>query len=209
MINCKSSGDDRGWRFESEDFAADWRGFLFVRGHRAGEDSVARLCRELRLNGPQGALALAKGSFCLALHDKQAGATFWCTDRFGLVQLFVAEDRVSGDLLQSVRQLPRGDDALDRAGLASFLRYGFYTLGRTIDRRVRVLSGDEIVRQTPGSASQLLHKAPDTSDTFEFESYIADLRTAAADERISLDLTGGIDSRLGAAAFVVAQSWKF
>jgi hypothetical protein len=201
MIDGKTPGEDRSWRFESEDFAADWRGFLFVSGHRAGADGVARLCRELRLQGPERALALGKGSFFLKLRDKQAGTTFWCTDRFGLVQLFVAEDRISDDLIQFVRQLPRDGDALDRAGLASFLRYGFYTLGRTIDRRVRVLSGDDIVQQTPGSALELLRKAPDIGDTFEFDSYLADLRTAAADMHISLDLTGGIDSRLIAAAF--------
>jgi hypothetical protein len=194
-------------RLENEDFAADWRGFLFVRKHVAGEDSVARLCREFRKSGPEQAFALARGSFSLRLFDKQTQETFFCSDPFALVQLFATQDQIGDDLIDLVRSLPRDDAPLDCAGLASFLRYGFYTLGRTADRRVRVLRGDEIVQKTGHSGLQVLHKAPRANaSAFDFDSYIADLKAAVAGQRISLDLTGGLDSRVLAAAFTHADA---
>src|SRR4051812_10817314 len=201
MIESRPPAEERRWRLETEDFAADWRGFLFVRGHTAGEDSVRRLWREFRARGPEQALSLGRGSFSFTLLDKQTGVTFACTDAFGLVQLFVAEDRIGDDLIRTVRQLPRDDTALDRDGLAAFMRYGSYILGRTVDRRVRVLGGSEIVKWTADSGLQFLRKESADRHGFEFDAYVTDLKTAAAGERISLDLTGGIDSRLLAAAF--------
>ncbi|HEY1638088.1 MAG TPA: asparagine synthase-related protein [Rhizomicrobium sp.] len=201
MIESRPPAEERRWRLETEDFAADWRGFLFVRGHMAGEDSVRRLWREFRARGPEQALSLGRGSFSLTLLDKQTGSTFACTDAFGLVQLFVAEDRIGDDLIRTVRQLPGDDTALDRGGLAAFMRYGSYILGRTVDRRVRVLGGGEIVKWTADSGLQFLRKVSADRHGFEFDAYVTDLKTAAAGERISLDLTGGIDSRLLAAAF--------
>jgi hypothetical protein len=60
MIDCKTLGDDSNWRFESEEFAADWRGFLFVAGHgrartalRAFAGSCASMERNARLRWPK------------------------------------------------------------------------------------------------------------------------------------------------------------
>ncbi|MBV9061484.1 MAG: hypothetical protein JOY77_00965, partial [Alphaproteobacteria bacterium] len=136
---------------ENGEFAAEWRGFLFVRGHSAGADSVARLCRELRQNGPEQALGLARGSFSLSLLDKRTRTSFICSDPFALVQVLAAGDQAGNDLIGLIRVLPKEDASLNRDGLAAFLRYGCYTLGNTIDRRVRALSGGEILAKPAGA----------------------------------------------------------
>jgi hypothetical protein len=66
-----------------------------------------------------------------------------------------------------------------------------------------VLGGDEIVVSTPGNVTRRLRKAragPKRS-AFDFDSYLADLKTAVSEQSISLDLTGGLDSRAGVAGF--------
>jgi len=204
MIDFESPGlNDGHERLETERFIAVWRGFLFVRGCVAGADSVARLLDALESQGPAQAFALAKGAFASGVLDKRSGAAFFAVDPFGLMRLFVAGDLVSDDLVGLIRRLGYADDELDRAGLASFVRFGFYNLGRTIDRRIRALAGDEIVHRPRGGNGQRIAKAfpAAAAAAFDFDAYLSDVRTAVEGQRVSLDLTGGHDSRLLAACF--------
>ena len=187
-------------RAETAEFVAAWRGFLFVRGCRAGAESVARFFEILRRLGPEEAFALPKGSFALCVLDKTSGEIFGSVDPFGLMRLFASRQSVSDDLFALCRHLGDNANNLDRDGLAAFLRFGFYTEGRTIDRRVRALSGDEIVHIAPDGEVGFRRKAFADIRTapppFDFDAYLRDIRLAIVDARVSLDLTGGFDSRL-------------
>ena len=190
-------------RLETTDFVAAWIGFLFVRGHVAGKNSVAAVLESLRRLGPANALALPKGSYALCVFEKKTRQTFCAVDPFGLMRLFISGPVISDDLFALIRQLGYGDDHLDLSALAFFMRLGFYGFGRTIDRRVRFLAGNEIALVSRTGNVQLLQKAlPDfrvAPEAFDFGAYINDVRTAIEGQLTSLDLTGGYDSRLLAA----------
>ncbi len=190
-------------RLETNDFVAIWTGFLFLRGFVAGRESVHALLELLAEMGPAQALALPKGSFLLCILDKQAREIFCTVDPFGLMRLFVADSVISDDLFALIRQLGSHEAHLDLPALASFLRFGFYSLGRTIDRRVRVLAGDEITLFSSSGDLKIFRKhLPDfrvAPDPFDFDAYVRDVRKAICGQRVSLDLTGGYDSRLLAA----------
>jgi hypothetical protein len=169
-------------RLETEDFSAVWAGFLFLRGFVAGRDSIRALLDSFRHLGPETALAQAKGSFLLCIFDKSSRETFCCVDPFGLARLFVAGPLVSDDLFALVGALGYDEGHLDTTALAGFLRFGFYGFGRTIDRRVRFLAGDEIAVLAPGGDHRFLHKKlPDyrkQPEPFDFDAYISDVRIA-------------------------------
>jgi hypothetical protein len=190
-------------RLETDEFCAVWAGFLFLRGFAAGRDSVGSLLKSLRRLGAEAALAAGKGSFVLCVLDKHSREIFCCVDPFGLARLFVAGPFVSDDLFALVGALGYDENQLDMDALACFLRFSFYGFGRTIDRRVRFLAGDEIAVLAPGGDHRLLHKKlPDhrsAPEAFDFDAYISDVRIAISGQRVSLDLTGGYDSRLLAA----------
>lgn len=195
-----ASGYDR---LETGDFIAIWKGFLFLRSFVAGHDSVVALLDSFRRLGPEKALAQPRGSFLLCVLDKRSQEAFSCVDPFGLMRLFVAGPLLSDDLFGLIGRLGFGERHLDASSLAFFLRFGFYGLGRTIDRRVRFISGDEIARLSPGGELGWLHKSlPDfrsLQQEFDFDAYVRDINTAIQGQRASLDLTGGYDSRLLAA----------
>jgi len=190
-------------RLERHGFIAIWRGFLFVRGEIAGRDSVNVLLSSFRRLGPQATLALAKGSFLLAILDCRSREVFVCVDPFGLARLFAADAVLSDDLFELIIRLGYDEGQLDLAALAFFLRFGFYGMGRTIDRRVRFLAGDDIAYLSSSNDLRRLRKSlPDfdhAPETFDFDAYLRDVRTAIQSQQISLDLTGGYDSRLLAA----------
>ncbi len=190
-------------RLERHGFVAIWRGFLFVRGEVAGQDSVQALLSAFRRLGPEATLALAKGSFLLAILDCQSREVFACVDPFGLMRLFAAGALLSDDLFELIARPGYDDTGLDLPALAFFLRFGFYGMGRTIDRRVCFLAGDEIAHlSSTGDPGWLRKSLPDFHQApceFDFDAYLRDVRIAVRGQRISLDLTGGYDSRLLAA----------
>ncbi|HEX3429813.1 MAG TPA: asparagine synthase-related protein [Rhizomicrobium sp.] len=185
-----------------------WKGFLFVRGCLAGKESAARILAEWRRSGPEHALALGKGSFALCVVEKPSQAFWYAVDSFGLMRLFVSARMVNDDFFAHIRRLGADRECIDREALAAFFRFGFYDRQRTLDRRIRVLAGNEIARLPAGGTVRLLQKlTPDREAQtvpFDFDAYIRDLSLAISSERISLDLTGGFDSRLVAASLAQA-----
>ena len=190
-------------RLERHGFIALWRGFLFVRGEVAGQDSIEALLSSFRHLGPEVTLALAKGSFLLAILDCQSREIFTCVDPFGLMRLFASDALLSDDLFELIARLGYDEGQLDFPALAFFLRFGFYGMGRTIDRRVHFLAGDEIAHvSSSGDLGCLRKSLPDfrhPPPEFDFDAYLRDVRIAVRGQPISLDLTGGYDSRLLAA----------
>lgn len=193
---------------ETAEYIVRWKGFLFVRGCMAGEESAARIAAAWSRDDPKPALALAKGVFALCVFDKRTAVSWCAVDPFGLMRLFVSETAVNDDFFALIRQLGPSRGEIDSDALAAFFRLGFYNRGRTLDRRIRFLTGDEVAYCTPGQGVHrvergLVTDGPDTVP-FDFEAYIADLSIALRGHRISLDLTGGFDSRLIAASLVHA-----
>jgi hypothetical protein len=195
---------------ETGEHAVRWKGFLFVRGCVAGDESAARILTEFRRRGPRPALALAKGSFALCVFEKRSGSAWYTVDPFGLMRLFFSENVIGDDFFALSGQLGASRDAIDRQALAAFLRFGFYNRERTLDRRIRVLTGNDIAYRADGAAVRLAMKGPPAAEAnaarFDFDAYIADLAIALQGQRISLDLTGGFDSRLVAACLTHAAA---
>ena len=192
-----------GYRsLERGDFIARWTGFLFVRGLAAGEESITRILDLLRTSSPQMAFARAKGCFALSVFDKRDRSSCCAVDPFGLMRIFVSSHCLGDDLFALIRRIRADRDAIDRQALASFFRLGFYADRSTLDQRVRVLGGNQIVHCGSDGEIRLSYKTPvgESGTTgFDFDAYIRDVCTAIASEKVSLDLTGGFDSRLIAA----------
>jgi hypothetical protein len=188
---------------ETDDFIACWKGFLFVRGGVAGADSAARILREWRRTSPERAFGLAKGSFAFCAFDKQLRSVCCAVDPFGLMRLFVSERTIGDDFFSLVRHLGADPQQIDREALAAFFRFGFYDRQRMLDRRTKSLAGNAVAHIAGGAAVRLLQKNSASDDAqsgpFDFDSYMRDLAVALKGQRISLDLTGGFDSRLVAA----------
>jgi hypothetical protein len=192
---------------ETEHFTVLWTGFLFVRGCVAGRDSVERILTEWRHGGPERALALARGSFAVSIFDKQARSAWCAVDPFGLVRLFFSAGAIADDFFALVRRLGAERGAIDDDALAAFFRFGFYDSHRTLDRRIRVVGGDDIAVCEPGGMVRLVQKHPAGSgdeQRFDFDRYMRDVAIALRGSQISVDLTGGFDSRLVAACLTHA-----
>lgn len=196
-----------GYReLQTDGYGIRWKGFLFVRGCVAGEESAARILDEWHRHGAQAALALTKGTFALCVLEKRTRSEWYAVDPFGLMRLFVSGNAIGDNFFAQVRQLGPSAGEIDRSALAAFLRFGFYAHARTLDKRIRVLGGNEFARTIDGTTVHVGRRSCEGGKAgngrFDFDGYVADLSLALRGQSISLDLTGGIDSRLVAASLI-------
>jgi hypothetical protein len=184
---------------ETEHFAVLWTGFLFVRGCVAGRESVDRMLTEWRRDGPERALATGRGSFAVRVFDKRARSAWCAVDPFGLTRLYFSTAAIADDFFALVGRLGAERGEIDDDALAAFFRFGFYDSHRTLDRRIRVLGGDDIAVCEPGGMVRLVQKYlvdNEDDDRFDFDRYMRDVAIALQGRQVSADLTGGFDSRL-------------
>lgn len=188
-------------------FTLIWRGHFYLRGERAGTPSAKILLARLHRARLAQALDDACGVFALFVHDGARGAWQLASDNLGLYKLFWDEGTVATSFLELARR--RGTRATDARieSLAAFLILGYVPGEATFVPAIRKLRGDEVLVLEPHQPPRLEPKAiaPFVAGPPEdqFERHFADFATSLQGRRVSVDITGGFDSRL--VAVMLAQ----
>lgn len=179
-----------------------WKGFVFHEGRRAGTDTIAHLARRLA-HEPLAALCQSlHGIFVLFVFDKDTAIWRVAVDNAGLYHAFHDAHGVGTSFLEILAK--SGTAQLSAAAAAEFLAHdGVYWSRTLVDGIVRI-SHAEIVQLEPADGATparrtVVEKAlPDArpGDPAGLLGHSANLAGALAGRRVSLDLTGGIDSRL-------------
>jgi hypothetical protein len=120
-------------------------------------------------------------------------------DNSGLHHAFYSDLGAASSFLQLVRQENLRVSDLDPEAIVEFLHFGCIYSGKTLFPQIRKIGPTVILRVPALGRVQLLPKpvrdigeAPEHSLEGLLQSFIASVAT----EKVSLDLTGGIDSRL-------------
>lgn len=202
-------GQARGvtrWR-SSDTHLIGWRGNLFVEGRAAGEASIAWLQDRLRDGAGPEILQRLDGIYGLFILDRERRSWDIAVDNSGLYRLFYRDGRVATSLLELVRA--SGPSSPDTAAIVEFIMHGGNLGAHTPVKEIRKLRRDQVLRLTAGAGPgmELLKKpvavpgigadapSPEEEDAL-VESYFASLASAIAARKISVDLTGGFDTRV-------------
>lgn len=181
---------------------AFWRGFVYLPGSAAGEQSVLRFLSQWADSLPNSAERL-KGAYLLVLADRQSATQYAFIDPSGLFHAYCSNEFVSSSFLKLAAAAGLGANDLSPEALVDFLHSGCLSFGDTFFPTIRRMDPECIYVAAPSGhihpiprALRDLGRAPECS----FEELLGLFADAVASERISVDLTGGIDSRLLAAA---------
>ncbi len=183
---------------ETPKHAIYWSGFLYVDGRSSGIDSVQRFAEALA-NGLLAALNCLKGVYMVVVADKVSGDVYAFVDSSGLFHAFYSSRGVSSSFLKLAAEHGAHFPELSPEALVQFFHFGYVPFGGTFFREINRLGGDQIVCISSAGAVSLMSKnsrALGAGPARDFATQLMSFASSVAAERVSIDLTGGIDSRL-------------
>lgn len=188
-------------RLERRDYTALWKVLLFRPGLGAGAPSVEALLEALRFRSLEELLPEWCGTFGLFIFNKKERRWLIASDHLGLYRIFLAAAAASTSFLD-LCAVRAGPDDIDREGVEQFLLHGGLSGRGTFVRGIQKLRYDEVL-ELGGAAgeSRRLRKRLAPVGGYDPEAvwdYFRALTTALCDEKVSVDLTGGFDSRVTA-----------
>lgn len=183
---------------ETPKHAIYWSGFLYVAGKSSGVDSVQRFAEALA-NGLLEALNCLKGVYMVVVADKVSGDAYAFVDSSGLFHAFHSSRGVSSSFLKLAAEHGSHLPEMSPDALVQFFHFGHVPFGGTFFREINRLDGDQIVRISSAGAVSLMSKnsrALGPEPARDFGAQLMSFASSVAAEKVSIDLTGGIDSRL-------------
>jgi asparagine synthetase B (glutamine-hydrolysing) len=198
------AGDAEASRWSGHRHTILWKGHFYLPGLPAGAVSAERLAAELERAPFEAVCGRLAGIFGLFVWDREAQIWHVACDNFGGYHIFHDEaGRVGTDFFELAAKASARSDAVDPAALVEFLVQGMILGAATLVPGIRKLQADEVLR-IDASGSQpprpsLVRKRLEEdvpADPGVILRHVEDLARSAQGLKVSVDVTGGFDSRL-------------
>lgn len=179
-----------------------WRGFVYMDGAPSGVPSIRKFAEEIGTNLGAASTKL-KGVYFVAVRDKLTNRTVAFVDSSALFHAYASPKFVGTALLEIISHEQLRPNDLDPDAVIEFLHFGCIYSGKTLFSNVRKIDADEIIEsRADGTIATTKKAVPDLSQQSDrsFEEILCSFARSVATENVSVDLTGGIDSRLLAVA---------
>ncbi len=175
-----------------------WKGFVYIPGIPAGEQSMREFGNRLETAGLPAAARDLRGTFLVIVEDPATGVFRAFVDHAGMYKAFYSDSAISTSLLElaQAQGLRTGD--LDPETVVEALRLGGVFDSRTVFRSVSKIARDQIVRLGPDGRTTIEPKPAGGIEQpvrIGLLEYFECLAQSLKHERLSADLTGGTDSR--------------
>ena len=181
-----------------------WRGVAYYPGERPGPASIAAALSGAGPDPMVGVARRLRGNFFLSICDVANGRTVAFTDSGGMFDAYVSGVRVGSSFLQLAETISARRRDVDPAAVVEFLDLGKIFEGRTLLPEIRRLlpgtvyelrDGDRPLTHDLGMPG--IDAGPDAG--FTLDQFFQELASSLAGLNVSVDLTGGSDTRLVAA----------
>jgi len=193
--NCRGTDDLRC--FEDEAYKIYWCGLFYTAGSPAGLASITKLAADLRSNQLQQLAAHFRGVFMLLVEDKSSATRYVLVDNTGMFHVFCSSSGISTSFLDLAKAQGSRAADLDPEAVVEFLQFGYTAFGRTLLKNIVKLSGEEIACVSRAGISFIQKTLPsfESQPKQSLEDVLRDFASSVAAERVSIDLTGGMDTR--------------
>ncbi len=191
--------------WEDNDYRVYWEGLLFVNGVLSGEESIKSFLKELRKTDIRESCRTLKGIFFILVEEKTTGDHYAFVDNSGLYQAFYTDNNISNSFLEIIKQEKYSVEDFDPYAVFEFLYFGYLFSSRTFFSSIKRIPGDEILHLSHQDAK--MHKLQKNilslgahlrDNAKSFHKNFEGLAISLSNRKVSIDLTGGVDSRLTA-----------
>lgn len=189
-------------QWENDNYKIYWEGFVFITGVLSGEDSIRVFSKEIEDKGIKKASGLLRGGFACVVFDKKTKIYYSFVDNSRQYCLFYTDRAISTSFLELVHRQEIKSEALDPECAVEFILTGLVFSEKIFFEGVNVIEADKVLSL---SDSKLIIQKKDTKDPFSlslppttsahFLKAFEDIVPSLKNKNISIDLTGGTDSR--------------
>lgn len=190
-----------GLRWWSNDaFVIGWKGHVYLSGEVAGSATVERFARLLESAELAEIVGRLRGVFGLFVWRRATRSWQIAVDNSGFYKVYFDSRGAGTGFLELVRDRGLGRAGVSEHALVEFLAYGAVSRGKTLARDIEELSGQEVLSLDEEQGVRRTAKLLDDADGLDAEhavtEHFAALAHSLRGRRLSVDATGGFDSRL-------------
>lgn len=190
---------DRTHVIESQEKYLYYEGFVYIEGFVAGRESVNHFLFLLKLNDIKDVVTLLRGNFFIIIKNKHDNAWVAFTDNNGMFKGYASNYGISTSFLQLVKRQGLNFDDIEPEAIVEFINFGNLFNFRTFFKGINKVAPTAIIFCNDGHSPVALKKNlpeidGDVND-FQFLHFFEMLAYALSNENISVDVTGGYDSR--------------
>jgi len=197
----------KGWRnladdlqtWENQEYSFRWRGFLYLLGVPPGAASIREFSRLLAAQGVKRAVAALKGHFFMGVKEKRTNKYTCFTDNTGGFTAFHSKTAAATSFLELVSYHGLTPSSLNRDAVMEFVNFGNVFSEQTLVEGISRIDRNQIIRFGPnGKTVHSKNLAPIDAgkDDFDYLQFFEKFAQSIQQKQISVDLTGGVDSRL-------------
>lgn len=190
--------------YENSDFKVYFQGLIYIPYIESGIESIKKILAQIK-NNKINDIGNIKGNFFIFIIDKTTGRKYFFIDNSGLFRVFIHNDVISTSLLELAKYSHLDDSQLDYEAIVKFLHFGFTGyFNRTFFKPVRIIDKTEIILYGENNEPLSRDKEiPTINQPIDMDmlDFFKGFYESVKEKKISLDLTGGIDSRVNVALF--------
>ncbi len=185
---------------EDERYQLWWDGLIFVKGIPSGAPSVRNFLHELRSKELTHACCSLSGTFACLVLDKLSGNYYAFADNRSNTNLFYSEKMINTSFLDMLPYVHPRLSQLKMPTIVEFILTGRVFFPNVFFDSIRSLQHNEIVVIKAGKQRVIEKHLPDLlSEKLHQRSFVKafeDIVKSVKNRQLSIDLSGGTDSRL-------------
>jgi hypothetical protein len=193
-----SDKDSKIINIKTEDYSVYYKGLIFVAGKKCGEESIQYIIESLLLHDN---LRFDKifGNYFIYFINYKNNEQFIFTDNSGMLKAYKYKNCISTSFLELIDYFDDITiDNLDYDSVTEFFHFGFTYFNSTLIKGIERISANDFYTYKDKFTQHKEKKLTPISSPpqIKIENYFSDLIYAVEEKKISVDITGGFDSRL-------------
>ena len=192
------NSDERIQSFFYCDFEVHFKGLFFTSGKRAGKESIEFILSDFLSNGNIDFSSIY-GNYFVYIIDKKNNKQYFFVDNSSIFKAYIYKNSISTSFIEIIDNFKDiSVENLNHSGVVEFLHFGFTYFENTLINDIYKISGndfyvfedDKLIKKEKGL------QPINSESQINFDQFFKDLIYAVNGLKVSLDLTGGFDSRL-------------
>lgn len=184
--------------FEIDHFKIFYKGFIFTYDKKVEYDGFQKIIKIFKKNSRFNFNEI-QGVYIVHVVDNKTKNAYTFTDNSGMFKAYCAENIISTSFLELTDHLNVSKRDLDFKAVSEFLHFGFVHFNKTFIKKINRLGSDDFIIWEKGRKiikKKGLDQLNNTSLLPSFLGFFDCLQHVLQNKKVSLSLTGGIDSRL-------------